>query len=261
MARAAVVLVFFLAAETGVVRAQATGGSISGTVTRQDGGKVPGVHVSSVDQAKTVSREAITDADGIYNLPDLPPAVYELTAFAPGFTTQVWTAIIVGAGTDRVINVVMRPGDSNKVVRTTAPPAPISQNSACCGGNVNSSTVRETPLNGRDWAALVTLQAGVTGVQTGSASGGGNVDRGFGAPISISGARPDQNSYRLDGVSINDYSNGAPGSVLGDNLGIDAVEQISVLGSNYPAAYGTHFRRHYQCRDSLWYELVSRRRL
>src|SRR6202043_2806808 len=40
------------------------------------------------------------------------------------------------------------------------------------------------------------------------------------------------------GISINDYSNGAPGSVLGDNLGIDAVEQVSVLGSNYPAEYG-----------------------
>ncbi len=61
---------------------------------------------------------------------------------------------------------------------------------------------------------------------------------GSGRPISISGARPDQNSYRLDGISINDYANGAPGSVLGDNLGIDAVEQVSVLGSNYPSEYG-----------------------
>ena len=81
---------------------------------------------------------------------------------------------------------------------------------------------------------MATLQAGVTGVQ----SSGGNTERGFGAAISISGARPDQNGFRLDGVSINDYSNGAPGSVLGDNLGIDAVEQVSVLGSNYPAEYG-----------------------
>jgi len=75
-------------------------------------------------------------------------------------------------------------------------------------------------------------------VQNGSATGGGNTDRGFGAAVSISGSRPDQNSYRLDGISINDYANGAPGSVLGDNLGIDAVEQVSVLGSNYPADYG-----------------------
>jgi Carboxypeptidase regulatory-like domain/TonB-dependent Receptor Plug Domain len=236
MARAAVVLVFFLAAEPIVVQSQATGGSISGTITRGAGGMMPGVRVSLSDATKTVSREVTTDTNGVYNLPDLPPSVYEITVSAPGFVSQTWTTITVGVGTDRVINIVMRPGDPNKLVRTTAPPTLVSQSSAA--DNVNASTVRETPLNGRDWAALVTLQAGVTGVQTGSASGGGNVDRGFGAPISISGARPDQNSYRLDGVSINDYSNGAPGSVLGDNLGIDAVEQISVLGSNYPAAYG-----------------------
>jgi len=197
---------------------------------------MPGVRVSLSDVAKTISREVNTDSDGVYNLPDLPPAVYEIEVSALGFITQSWTAIGVGIGTERVINIVMRPGDPNKTVRTAAPPASISQSSA--GDNVNASTVRETPLNGRDWAQLVTLQAGVTGVQTGSATGGGNVDRGFGAPVSISGARPDQNSYRLDGVSINDYANGAPGSVLGDNLGIDAVDQISVLGSNYPAAYG-----------------------
>jgi Carboxypeptidase regulatory-like domain/TonB-dependent Receptor Plug Domain len=199
---------------------------------------MPGVRISVSDLAGTVTREVITDMDGVYNLPALPPAVYEITLSAPGFVTQTWSGIIIGVGGDRVLNIVMRPGDPKTVVRTIAPPAPISQGSGCCGRNVSSSTVRETPLNGRDWAQLATLQAGVTGVQTGSATGGGNVDRGFGAPVSISGARPDQNSYRLDGISINDYANGAPGSVLGDNLGIDAVEQISVLGSNYPADYG-----------------------
>jgi hypothetical protein len=199
---------------------------------------MPGVRISLGDEAKTVAREVSTDMDGFYNLPALPPAVYEITVSAPGFVSQMWTAITVGVGTDRVLNIVMRPGDPNTVVRAAVSPAPVSQSSNCCGGNVNSSTVRETPLNGRDWAQLATLQAGVTGVQTGSATGGGNVDRGFGAPVSISGARPDQNSYRLDGISINDYANGAPGSVLGDNLGIDAVEQVSVLGSNYPAEYG-----------------------
>jgi len=199
---------------------------------------MPGVHISLSDEAKTVGREVTTDMDGFYNVPALPPAVYGMTVSAPGFVTQTWTAIAVGVGTQRMLNMVMQPGDPKKVVRAVAPPAPVSQASSCCGGNVSTSTVVETPLNGRDWAQLATLQAGVTGVQTGSATGGGNVDRGFGAPVSISGARPDQNSYRLDGISINDYSNGAPGSVLGDNLGIDAVEQISVLGSNYPAAYG-----------------------
>jgi hypothetical protein len=47
-----------------------------------------------------------------------------------------------------------------------------------------------------------------------------------------------QNNYRLDGISINDYSNGGPGGVLGQNLGVEAIEEFSVLTSNYSAEYG-----------------------
>jgi len=234
MAASATLLWVLILAVPGVARAQVAGGSLTGTARAESGAAMPGVQVSTRDVATGELRTVTTGTDGLFNFPALPPGNYEMTASAAGFITQVWTGISIAVGTERVLNFVMRAGSSDVVVRTAAPAAPISQG----GGNVNESVVRNTPLNGRDWAQLATLQAGVTGVQTGSASGGGNTDRGFGAPISISGARPDQNSYRLDGISINDYSNGAPGSVLGDNLGIDAVEQVSVLGNNYPAAYG-----------------------
>jgi hypothetical protein len=214
--------------------AQVAGGSISGTVRGETGLAMPGVNVSVTDVNSSATRAATTDADGFYNLPDLPPGNYEMRISAPGFITEVFTTLNISAGAERALNIAMRAGNPDQVVRTAAPPALVSSASSTLGGNVNASTVRDTPLNGRDWAQLATLQAGVTGVQ----ANGGNTDRGFGAAISISGSRPDQNSYRLDGLSINDYSNGAPGSVLGDNLGIDAVEQVSVLGSNYPADYG-----------------------
>src|SRR5882757_3112033 len=214
--------------------AQVAGGSITGTVRGENGSVMPGVHISVSDATSGTVRTITTDADGLYNAPNLPPGRYDMTISAPGFVTQEWNAVAIIAGVERSINAVMRVGDPARVARTLAPSAPVSENSPTVSGNVNASTVRDTPLNGRDWAQLATLQAGVTGVQ----SSGVSTQRGFGAAISISGARPDQNSYRLDGVSINDYSNGAPGSVLGDNLGIDAVEQVSVLGSNYPADYG-----------------------
>ncbi|MBZ5658929.1 MAG: TonB-dependent receptor [Acidobacteriia bacterium] len=216
------------------VNAQVAGGSITGTVRGESGAAIPDVRVSIADVTSNVTRTVTTDTSGFYNAPALPPGNYEMTVSSPGFVTQVITSITVAVGSERVLNVVMQVGKPETIVRTAAPVAPISQASSCCGGSASASTVRDTPLNGRDWAQLATLQAGVTGVQ----STGGNTDRGFGAAISISGSRPDQNSYRLDGISINDYANGAPGSVLGDNLGIDAVEQVSVLGSNYPAEYG-----------------------
>src|SRR5437879_12073729 len=95
-------------AAPGAAKAQAAGGSISGTVSREAGGTMPGVRLSLADQARTVAREVATDMDGFYNLPALPPAVYELTMSAPGFVTQVWTAVLVGRGTEGVRIIVMR---------------------------------------------------------------------------------------------------------------------------------------------------------
>src|SRR6202011_1283894 len=62
--------------------------------------------------------------------------------------------------------------------------------------------------------------------------------RGYGVQLAISGARPQQNNYRIDGISVNDYTNGGPGSVEGSTLGVDAVQEFSVLTSNYSAEYG-----------------------
>ena len=218
--------------------AQVPGGSLAGTVTSESGAGVPGATVSITEETTGAVRAVTTGTDGLYNVPALPQGNFEMTVSAPGFVTQVWSGITIAAGTERVLNVTLQTGNPQTVVRNVAPAAPISQGSACCGGNVDASAVRNTPLNGRDWTQLTTLQAGVTGVQTGSAQGGGNTERGFGAAMSISGARPDQNNFRVDGISVNDYANGAPGSVLGDSLGVDAVDQVSVLGSNYPAEYG-----------------------
>src|SRR5260370_42592870 len=220
------------------LNAQVSGGSLSGTVTDTSQAAIPNVQVTLINMATGVARTVATDETGFYTAADLLPGSYEMTAAAPGFTTQVRAGITVNVVASLVFNLVMQAGDPARTVRVTVSGTPTDQTSSAVAGNISTSTVVDSPLNGRDWTQLATLQAGVTGVQTGSAQGGGNSQRGFGAALSISGARPDQNSYRLDGVSINDYSNGAPGSVLGDNLGVDAVEQFSVLGSNYPAEYG-----------------------
>jgi len=104
---------------------------------------------------------------------------------------------------------------------------------------VEAPTVVGLPLNGRSWTDLANLQPGVAGIETQVPFGdSGRGNRGFGAQLSISGSRPQQNNYRLDGISLNDYANGGPGSVLGGNLGVDAVEQFSVLTSNSSAEYG-----------------------
>ena len=101
-------------------------------------------------------------------------------------------------------------------------------------GLVDSRTVEQLPLNGRDYVQLAALQAG-TVVDRARVS---NAVQGYGLNISISGSRPVQNDFRLDGVSLNSYNGSTPGSVNGLNLGVDAIQEFSVLTSTYSAQYG-----------------------
>jgi hypothetical protein len=211
--------------------AQAAGGTVTGAVSAMNLA-LPNVRVTLKNIATGVERVVTTGAGGLYNFPNVTAGAYELATNTMGFSTQVRTNITVAVGAKVVVDVVMQSGNPTEVNRVALSS---EQASGPPAGNVNASTVRDSPLNGRDWTQLAALQAGVTGIQTGGTI---NSQRGFGAAISVSGARPDQNNYRLDGVSINDYSNGAPGSVLGSTLGVDAVEQFEVLGSNYPSGYG-----------------------
>jgi hypothetical protein len=105
---------------------------------------------------------------------------------------------------------------------------------------VMGETARELPLNGRDWTQLAALEPGTVTVRSqpdaSNASSRGN--RGFGQQLSIAGARPQLNSYRIDGIIANDYANSTPGSTIGLSLGTDAIGEFSVVSSNNSASYG-----------------------
>ena len=109
------------------------------------------MRVTLTNLATRVVRAVATDASGFYTAPDLLPGSYEMTAAALGFTTQVRTDITVNVGASLVLNVVMQAGDPNQVVRVAVSGTPGDQASSAVGGNVSASTVRDTPLNGRDW--------------------------------------------------------------------------------------------------------------
>src|ERR1700693_5421330 len=155
---ATLVLLFFFCLPG---NAQVAGGSITGTVTGETGGAMPDVRISVEDVTTGLARTATTNPAGLYTVPDMPPGNFEMTVSASGFTTQLWTSLTVTAGVERVLNVVLRAGDPQQIVRVVAPPASVSEPCRGVCGSANASTLRDTPLNGRDWAALATLPAGV----------------------------------------------------------------------------------------------------
>src|ERR1700680_1696046 len=222
------------------LRAQVTGATLSGTVRDQSGGVIPKAGISIKNVATGVTRAVTTDPAGFYSAPNLLPGNYEITTAATGFSSEAQTGLTLTVGAQALLNFTLRVGQVAQTVEVSTEAPNVQLASSAISAVVNSTTVRELPLNGRSWTDLATLQPGVSAIQTQTSFtvGADRGNRGFGNQITVAGDRPEQNNYRLDGVSINDFNNAAPGSVLGGDLGVDAVEEFSVITSNVSAEYG-----------------------
>src|ERR1700676_4555105 len=228
---------FFL---TPRIYAQVSGATLSGTITDQSGAAVAGARGSIRNTATGVSPDATTNSSGFYSVPNLLPGPYQVTASANGFATEVNTGVVLTVGVQQVLNIFLRVGQVTERVEVTGEAPSVELASSSISAVVNSTTVVELPLNGRDWTLLATLEPGVNTIATQFPAGNQNsrIQRGFGNELTISGTRPQLNNYRIDGISVVDYSGGAPGSVAGYALGVDAIAEFSVITSNQSAEYG-----------------------
>ena len=138
-----------------------------------------------------------------------------------------------------MLNITLKIGNVAQQVVVTDVPPQVQLSTAALSDVVESTSVRELPLNGRSWTDLAALTTGVSVIKTQPpVSASDRPKRGLGAELSISGGRPQQNSYLLDGININDYSNAGPGSILGGNLGVDAIQEFNVITTNAMVQYG-----------------------
>jgi len=220
--------------------AQLAGGTISGTVTDTSGGALPNAAITLLNQATGVTRNLLTNQSGFFSAPNLLPGPYQVTASVGGFATFV-EKLELKVGAEAVVSIQLKLGELTERVVVDAGAPKIDQATSKLSATVEAKTIRELPLNGRDWTMLATLEPTIHTIDTQSASSLGNtgrVNRGWGTQLTVAGARPQQNNYRLDGISINDYSGGGPGNNPGANLGVEAIEEYSVVSANPSAEYG-----------------------
>src|SRR5712664_2742575 len=207
--------------------AQVGGNRLSGKVLSSTNTSIPNVSLTLKNTSNGHIQVLTVAEDGSFTIHNLSSGTYEIIASAAGFA-QAKIVVTIRPGDNQVANIVMQP-------ETTATADKGQGGTSGLSGTVSSKNVSDLPLNGRSASDLATLEPGVASARTQQT---GQAQRGFGNQMTISGGRPRQNDARLDGISVNDYVNGPPGSALGVNLGADAVEQFSVLTSNYPALYG-----------------------
>ena len=222
------------------LNAQVAGARIAGTVVDSTDAVIVGAQVTIKNTADGFTRELVTNRSGFYSTPNLSPGPYSVTASAKGFKSEVRTGLTLTVGADAEVNFTMTIGNTSESVRVQGEPPAIETNDTKLGAVVNGQTIRELPLNARDWTQLATLEPGVAQIRTQTTPADFLIrgNRGLGTQMTVSGGRPQQNNYRIDGISINDYSNGGPGSALGIDLGVDAIQEFSVVTANAQADYG-----------------------
>jgi len=217
------------------LRAQATTGTIYGTVVDESKAILPGVTIQVRNVENGATRALVTDENGRYRALNLPPGLYSVSSELQGFAPARRDNLVVEIGRDVVADLTMKVGSVSEQVVVQGAATNIELSSAVAGGVVSQTQIAELPLNGRSFMQLATLQPGVA-VSRGTAR---DFTGGFGnTQLAIGGARPEMTGYLLEGTNIADISDKAPSSMAGVLLGVDAVKEFSVQTHDYSAEFG-----------------------
>jgi len=214
--------------------ALAQGGStaqISGTVTDESGGVLPGADVTATQTETGVTRTVITDTDGAYVLSNLPLGPYRLEVKLSGFRTYSRTGIVLQVNAQPVIDVAMALGDLAETVSVVGAAPLVETRSPTLGQVIENERILELPLNGRNSADLILIAGPVVsqGVSSSRSMQGG-------VAYSVAGGQSFGVAYLLDGATHNNPY---------DNLNLplpfpDALQEFRVETSALSPQAGMH---------------------
>ncbi len=214
--------------------------ALSGTVTDPSGAIVQGATVKVRDLDTGAVRTVITDASGRYRASALPVGQYEVRAEKPGFTAAIRTGLRLVVGQEAAVNLALPLGDTSQQITVNADAAPVNVSTNDISGLVGPQQIRDLPLNGRSYDELLTLNPGVVNFTWMKTGGVGVSNSTAGNNFAVSGNRPQQNLYLLNGVEFTGAAenNMQPGGASQQLLGVDSVREFNLLRDSYDAGYG-----------------------
>ena len=202
--------------------AQQTTGNIRGTVTDESGAVLPGVTVTLRGRGVPGAPTTVTNEQGVFRFPNLPPGAYEISAELPGFASVTQTNIPVSLGGTADIPVQMKVSTQQETITVTAEAPVVDASSTEVATNYGREWVENAPVRRFTFFDLINAAPGVSpSTSTSSRS------QSFGSATN-------ENMYLLDGTDFTAPSTGAAWPWPNT----DAIEEVQVLSLGAPADYG-----------------------
>ncbi len=194
-----------------------------------------------VRQVETGATRTLTTAeDGRFFAPSVPVGHYSVTVTQEGFDPQEQSGIKLTVGQSLQLNFVLGIAKIQQQIEVDATGDSVNTTTQSTAGLIDERQVKELPLNGRSYDELLTLNPATVNY-TGERSGGiGTSNSSVGNMFAVSGRRPQDNLFLLNGIEYTGASliNVTPGGTSGQLLGVDAVKEFNVVSDTYGASYG-----------------------
>jgi len=215
---------------------------LSGSVADPSGAAVPAATVTAKSVDTGTERLSVTDGEGHYQFFALPVGRYEVHAVKTGFNEEVRTGVSLVVGQSAIVDLNLKVGESTQQVTVNGDAPLVSVSTDSVANLVGEQQVKDLPLNGRSFDQLMTLSPGVVNFTWEKTGGIGVSNSTVGNNFAVSGNRPQQNLYLLNGVEFTGAAenNMQPGGASQQLLGVDAVREFNLLTDSYSAEYGKH---------------------
>lgn len=236
--RLAPLLVALLSAPAAL--SQVVGGTISGTVTDSAGATLSGAAILLRNEETGNERRLTSDASGQFAAPSISVGRYSVLVSHEGFSPRTRTGVVVTVGEAVHADVSLGVGAVEQVVIVEDTPASVDVSTQQSSGLISERQIKELPLNGRSYDQLLTLNPATVNYTAERSGSVGTSNSSVGSMFVVSGRRPQDNLFLLNGVEYTGASliNVTPGGTSGQLLGVDAVREFNVLSDTYGANYG-----------------------
>ena len=170
----------------------------------------------------------------------LPIGQYEVRVAKQGFAEQIRTGIRLVVGEDANVDFTLHVGALTQQIKVNSDAPLVSVTTSDISGLAGEQQVKNLPLNGRSFDLLLSLDPGIVNFTSQKTGGTGISNSSTGNNFAVSGNRPQQNLFLLNGIEFTGAAenNMQPGGTSGMLLGVDAVRDFNVQHDFYGAEYG-----------------------